>query len=76
MVPELKLTAGAPAMKRVSGVAGVSDVVVFSILSRLVCSGTWKSSWAGLIARWLCCRFSRLGRTYQKASLGSSLCPK
>ena len=46
MVPELDLNAGAPAIKRVSGVAGVSHVVALSVLSRLVCPGTWKGSWA------------------------------
>ena len=54
MVPELDLTAGALAIKPVSGVAGDPDDVVLSVLSGLVCSETWKGSWAGLIAWWLC----------------------
>ena len=44
MVPEFDLTAGAPAIKRVSGVGGVSNVVALSVISRLVCSVTWKGS--------------------------------
>ena len=35
MVPKLDLTAGALAIKRVSGVAGVQDNVVLSVLSGL-----------------------------------------
>ena len=49
MVPELDLTAGALAIKRVSGVAGVPDDVFLSVLSGLVCPGTWKGSLTGLI---------------------------
>ena len=75
-VPELDLTAGALAIKRVSGVAGVRDDVVLSVLSGLVSSGTCKGSWAGLIAWWLCWRSSRLDSTYRKASVRTSLCPK
>jgi len=47
MVPELNLTAGALAIKRVSGVAGVQDDAFLSVLSGLVSSGTKKGSWAG-----------------------------
>ena len=61
---ELDLAAGALAIKRVSGVAGVPDDVVLSVLSGLVCSGTWKGSCAGLIAWWLCWRSSRLVSTF------------
>ena len=76
MVPELDLTAGALAIKRVSGVAGVPDDVVLSVLSGLVSSGTWKGSWAGLIAWWLWWRSSRLDSTYRKDSVRTSLWPK
>ena len=49
MVPKLVLTAGALAIKWLSGVAGVRDDVVLSVLSGLFFffSGTWKGSWAG-----------------------------
>ena len=46
------------------------------MLSGLVCSGTWKGSWAGLIDWWLCWRSSRLDSTSRKASVRKSLCPK
>ena len=74
MVPELDLTAGALTIRPASGVAG--DDFVLSVLSGLVCSETWKGSWAGLIAWWLCWRSYRLDSTYQKASVRTSLCPK
>ena len=73
---ELDLTPGALAIKRVSGVAGVPDVVVLSVLSGLVCSGTWKGTWAGLIDWWFCWRSSRLDSTYRNASVLKSMCPK
>ena len=76
MVPEVDLTAGALAIKRVSGVAGVPDDVVLSVLSGLVSSGIWKGSWAGLIAWWLCWRSSRLYSTYRKASVHTSCVPR
>ena len=76
MIPELDLTPGTLALRRVSGVAGVSDDVALSVLSGLVCSGTWKGSWAALIVWWLCWRSFRLGRIYQKGSVPRSLCPK
>ena len=76
MVSELDLTAGALAIKRVSGVAGVPDDVVLSVLSGLVSSGTWKGSWAGLIAWWLWWRSSRLDSIYRKAAVRTSMWPK
>ena len=62
--------------KRVSGVAGVPDDVVLSVLSGLDSSGTWKGSWAAFIAWWLFRRSSRLESNYQKASTRTSLSPK
>lgn len=76
MVPELDLTAGALAIKWASDFAGVPDDVFLSVLSGLVCSGTWKGSCVGLIAWWLYWRSSRLDSTCQKASVRASLCLK
>ena len=73
---EFDLAAGALAISRVSGAAGVPDDAVLSVLSGLDSSGTWKGSWAAFIAWWLCRRSSRLASNYQKASIRTSLCPK